>query len=319
MFEFCQTQFQTDGYVVIENVLSPEEVSTARQNLHTELLNYGIDHDQVMTGMEPPTNDVRKKSCLSNIYYCRWKLKLQLNRKIHDIFVNANNILEETYCPFAKSTGVLPYIDRICYRLPDRIRQEGGLQLHLDRRPHNDEADRSCFVGIKKYRPIQGFIALTDHVGNSSGGLQVVKGLNPVGDGSSSARNGVPLEFHHQFYEYFRQRVEPSTDTGDFYRMHDKSHSKLQSQCQTIQVPAGSLVLWDSRLPHATCERLAGYDSREVVYMSYIPNIDLNVKYWKNQAMHFKKNVAPDGTNVVVDRKYEVDDLSEYERELLGV
>ena len=36
------------------------------------------------------------------------------------------------------------------------------------------------------------------------------------------------------------------------------------------------MVLWDYRLPHATSERLEGDDSREVVYLGFLPSTDIN-------------------------------------------
>lgn len=109
---------------------------------------------------------------------------------------------------------------------------------------------------------MQGFLALTDHYGNESGGLKLVKG------------------FHTSFNEYFEKgsnKKESSTSIvetyGKFFRMHDKSFFSLQKKCEAINIPAGSLVVWDNRLPHATCEKLSRFDSREVIYMSYIPNI----------------------------------------------
>jgi len=140
-------------------------------------MQYNINHDEILSKKEEPNFDVRIKSKLSQIYYCKWKLSLHLNSDVYEIFKKANELLEQTFYPLGKSTDVLPYIDRICYRLPDIIRKEGGLALHLDRRPQTEINDVKCFENIKKYRPIQGFMALTDHFGNSSGGLQVVKGF----------------------------------------------------------------------------------------------------------------------------------------------
>lgn len=50
------------------------------------------------------------------------------------------------------SDDVLPYIDRVCWRLSDVIRKEGGLGLHLDKRPGIDGLEN-----IKKYRQCKVF------------------------------------------------------------------------------------------------------------------------------------------------------------------
>jgi len=302
-----QHKFRVDGYVVIENILSPDEITLARNNLHNELLNYGVNHENILNGIDEPPDSVRKKSDISNMHYCKWKLDLQLNQDIYNIYEQANSVIEETYYPLGKSSFMLPFIDRICYRLPDVIRQEGGLQLHLDRRPPSTRGDLRCFDGTKKYRPIQGFITLTDHYGNSSGGLKVVKG------------------FHNEFENYFDGH-ECTDKSGEFYRMHNKAHAKLQAQCKAIPAPAGSLVIWDSRLPHSTCDTLSGYDSREVIYMSYLPNIDVNKKYWINQRNNFINNIVPHAAASVknsdytkIDRTYSTEELSDYQKMLLGL
>ena len=36
------------------------------------------------------------------------------------------------------------------------------------------------------------------------------------------------------------------------------------------------MVLWDYRLPHATSDRLEGSDSREVVYLGFLPSVEVN-------------------------------------------
>ena len=80
--------------------------------------------------------------------------------------------------PLGFSDDVLPCIDRICYRLPDHIRREGGLGLHIDRNPyHPYKTDR--------FRPIHSFISLTDHYDFQSGGLQLID------------------KFHNEYDEYF--------------------------------------------------------------------------------------------------------------------
>lgn len=73
--------------------------------------------------------------------------------------------------PFGHSNDVLPFIDHVAYRLPDHIMAEGGLSLHIDRNPHRP------FSG-QYFRPIQSWIALTDHYGGESGGLLVVPGFH---------------------------------------------------------------------------------------------------------------------------------------------
>lgn len=290
--------FKLNGYVIIENILSPIEIETARNDLHESLKNIGINHDNIINGLEEVPTDCRIKSEISNIFYAKWKIDLQINEQMYLIWKELIN-QTITELPFGPHNDILPYIDRICWRLPDVLRQEGGLGLHLDRRP-----GINGLTSIKKYRPIQGFISLTDHYGSESGGLKIVKG------------------FHKIFNEYFDKNSEINFETsGEFFRMHDKSHLKLQKICEAINVPAGSLVLWDNRLPHATCEKLCGFDSREVVYLSYIPNVPLNIKYFNDQKENFIKNIQPPSylkdINKKVDRNYEINELNDWQKKIL--
>ena len=80
--------------------------------------------------------------------------------------------------------------------------------------------------------------------------------------------------------------------------------------------------MWDNRLPHATCNKLTGFDSREVIYMSYIPNVTLNMNYTTQQTEHFLSNIQPpayvDG-HTVTDKDYNNDALTPFQREILHI
>lgn len=297
-------EFLKNGYVVIENVFSDLEIESMRNKLHKKLLSFGINHDSIINGIEPPPQNTRIKGEASKIFYSRFKLNALLNEKMYNIFKTFIMTCikpSEGYPQHDNYDDVLPYIDRICWRLPDHIREEGGLGLHMDRNPWNP-------FGSSKYRPIQGFIALTDQFGTESGGLRVVKG------------------FHKIMNSYFEKSYDPeeAKSTGPFYRLHDKKHTNLQNELYPVDAKAGSVVLWDNRLPHATCKKLTSFDSREVIYVSYIPNIKINVDYWKQQAKNFMNNVPPPSYNdgddeQQVDRNYDPKVcLSKYQLELLG-
>jgi ectoine hydroxylase-related dioxygenase (phytanoyl-CoA dioxygenase family) len=294
-------QFKLDGYTIIEDILSQEQVDLTRINLHDLLKNKcGIDHDNIINFIDSPPENSRIKSNVANIFYSKFKLDIQINESMYLIW---KELIEKTIneYPLGPHDDVIPYIDRICYRLPDVIREEGGLDLHLDRRP-----GENFLSNVKKYRPIQGFVSLTDHYGENSGGLRLVKG------------------FHKQFDGFFSKDFNKNNweNSGDFFRMHSKSYAKIQNQLETLNIPAGSLVLWDNRLPHATCQKLKGCDSREVIYLSYIPNVPLNIKYAQEQKANFKLNLQPPsyltGTNLFVDRDYLIEDLTKFQKKFLS-
>ncbi len=135
-------EFRETGLLVIEDVLTGEEIETARNAFHNHLKEkLGIDHSAVIDGTaSPPLH--RIKSPVSRIFYPGWKL---LDVHMHP---NVSGLAKELLCktygsaedplfahPFAPFQDIHAYVDRICWRLPDSIRTEGGLGLHLDRNP----------------------------------------------------------------------------------------------------------------------------------------------------------------------------------------
>ena len=144
--------------------------------------------------------------------------------------------------------------------------------MHLDRNP-TDPYLLNTKDGIKKFKPIQSLLTLTDHFGSNHGGLKVVK------------------EFHKEIDEYFKDKIYEGG--GEFCRLNSKSHTNLEKRLEAIQAPRGSLVFWDNRLPHATFHKLGGFDTREVIFIGFMPEIDLNKKYCENQLKNIKKNIYP--------------------------
>jgi hypothetical protein len=258
--------FKEHGYVIVQNVFSNDEINDIRTNFHNELATLGIDHNAIMNGTKPPPDDVRGKSVTSNIRFPEWKLNVQFDSRIYML---TKTLMDATFSsgttpnfehPLGQSVGdLIPYIDIVCYRLPDHIRAEGGLSLHMDRNPYNPYG-----ASLKKFRPIQSFVSLVDHYGGESGGLQLVSG------------------FHKEYDTYFKNIIiDPTNTEGEFFRMHSKSYVSLQKRVQPLNVPKGSVVYWDNRLPHQTCAKLTSFDSREVVYFSYLPNVPINAKLLK--------------------------------------
>jgi len=301
--EYCD-----NGILVIENVFTDEEVTHIREGLHAQLQEHGMNHERLLAGLDVPPSGTRLKSESASFFYRKWKLDAQLNERVYRY---AKDLLVRTYGqriagfdhPFGTFNQVLAYMDRINYRLPDHIRAEGGLGLHLDRNPIDPYLQNS--TGLKKWRPIQGLITLTDHYGANCGGLQVVRG------------------FHKRIDDYFRSsRDDPIYACGgEFTRLVSKNHTALSKLLETIQAPLGSLIMWDNRLPHATCEHLLGNETREVIYTAYLPDVTLNRAYWQEQAKNLGKNIHPPAyikdPKAVGDRDWDEKDLNELQKQLL--
>lgn len=279
-------EFKENGFVVIEDVFSYEEISDIRNKFHTELKSYGIDHDILLSGdISSIENDgIRNKSAMANIFYSDWKMAAMCDVRVYNLskslMLNTFGSNEEDYKhPFEQFDDVLPLIDRICYRLPDSIRKEGGLGMHIDRNPTNPYLyDSNKNTHLKKWRPIQSLICLTDHFDAQSGGLKVVKG------------------FHKYCDEYF-SKTPTDYGFGEFHRLKSKGHTALERKLEFVYAPRGSVVYFDNRLAHATCDIHIGsngiVDTREVIYFSYVPNIGLNLNYCNAQTINMKKNLPP--------------------------
>ncbi len=106
-------------------------------------------------------------------------------------------------------------------------------------------------------------------------------------------------------------------------------HTSLSKKLEPINASKGSLVFFDNRLPHATCAKLYGHDTREVIYFSFIPKIALNVAYNEQQIVNLRQNIPPPmycnkhgndgGKDIRCDKDWSEDELSEFQLELLGL
>ena len=100
--------------------------------------------------------------------------------------------------------------------------------------------------------------------------------------------------FHKESDAYFSSAAPPAAQTrGEFYRLNQNSHSKLWKRLEPIDVPAGSLVVWDNRLPHATADTFLSGDSREILYTAYIPSIHINRRYVELQRDNLLQYLPP--------------------------
>jgi hypothetical protein len=302
-------EYDETGLLIVESLFSPQEVEDLRNRMHDQLMGMGIDHHRILDKTVECSEGIRKKSKVAKIYYSKWKMDAHLDERIYGVM---RELLVSTYGndekknyenPFESFDDIIPHIDRICWRLPDNVLAEGGLGLHIDRNPW-DPYLKGSKNGLKKWRPIQAILVLT-------GGLQVVSG------------------FHNETNDYFSvdspnyaQSYEIMKQGGEFYRMNSKTHAKIEKRLQPVNAPRGSLICWDNRLPHATTPRLSGPDTRECVFIGYLPKIPLNLRYCEQQLGNIIKNIPPSGqsddSGEKSDRDWEVDDLSKLQKKLLG-
>jgi len=234
-------QFRKDGVLVVENILTAEEIEEYRTKLRQDV--------PYCLPLKDELEYSDKRKFLENSFYYVWKLELQAKSNIYNIFKQL--YLENADMYGTDYDNVLPFIDRIGIRYPDNIYREGGLNLHVDK------------PGLK-YRPIQGFVTLTDQTTKNHGGLQLIKG----------------------FYQ-------KHTNHQSIYDSNLKNNRYLLNKLSDIKPKAGSMVIWDYRLPHKTNEYFDSNDTREVVYLSWIPNTKQNKKYHKDQYNNMMNGLPP--------------------------
>lgn len=159
--------------------------------------------------------------------------------------------------------------------------------LETDSCPHDLfglQRDALNVTEMKRWRPIQVFVALTENHRAETGGFECVEG------------------FHQKYNEYFKHKSTMNRDgmtgndtvcVGDFCRLLPKEDGHILSKFEHIEYAAGSLVLFDWRIPHANARSNTSGTTRIVVYTGFLPNVELNRKYCRKQLERYYDLSAP--------------------------
>jgi hypothetical protein len=236
-----------------------------------------------------------------DVFYGEWKLRLNEHSKVVSVITS---LWKMSYCaahpafksPFGQFDHNTPlaYIDRICFRLPEfivnsfggskRHRLQRSLTPHLDCCPQDVcEAIKSGShhqLQMKKWRPIQAFIALTDTIHPDEGGFEACPGL------------------HKRFETWANYRLPSlrmaSSDAtsqppcvGAFTPIRPIEDRDIIMRFEHIPCRAGDMVCWDYRIPHSNSRFNNKSEPREVVYVGFLPNILINRAYVQQQLSDF--------------------------------
>lgn len=236
--------------------------------------------------------------------------------------VDNDDFKRHPFGPFDTSRGYV-YIDRIGYRIPTKIAEclgnsgrkskkksrpiQRSLTPHLDCCPttilndyyfnqdksygennNGSNNDPTGKMPPSKWRPLQSFISLTDNLEPSTGGFEAVKG------------------FHRKFDHWARYERKPSVNpstgeisssshpcVGEFTPIRPKEDKDVLSQVTHIPCKKGSVVIWDNRIPHANSWKNNSDQTREVVYASFLPDVDINRKYAEKQLCDYESGLIP--------------------------
>lgn len=170
----------------------------------------------------------------------------------HAWFIRTRPNVINIYKKIWNTDKLVVSFDGTCY-ISKNCNKGDNIWTHTDQSPNS--------IGLQCY---QGFIALT----------------------SNKERTLVVYEKSHLLHEkYFKERNITSSKNWQLIE-HEYLNSIKESK-RVLEVPAGSLVLWDSRTFHQNRYGKADSEERIVQYICYLPKI--NKKNSKSQSVKREK------------------------------
>lgn len=150
--------------------------------------------------------------------------------------IRINKTVQSYFAHLWKSDDLVVSFDGSCY-IPKSLKKKDNIWTHTDQAP--DKKGLHC---------IQGFVALT----------------------SNSERTLVVYEKSHLLHEkYFEDRGIKSTK--NWFKIDHDYLKEISASKRILTVPAGSLVLWDSRVFHQNQYGEPNSEERMVQYVCYLP------------------------------------------------
>ena len=80
---------------------------------------------------------------------------------------------------------------------------------------------------------------------------------------------------------------------GQFTPIRMVEDSDIIKRFEHIPCLAGDFVLWDYRIPHSNSYKNTSKQTREAVYIGFLPNIQLNQEYIASQLVRYKAGMVP--------------------------
>ena len=329
-------KYLRDGVLVVDNILSAEELKAARDGLHETLLHHGVDTDD----LEHTGHHLQKLSSTNgsggvlDIFYPSFKLDIASNQKLFqatqqlwkasfaqngesedELIMQGKQEMYHPFGQFDTDKGYM-YIDRLGYRIPTKMAEEIGedticsleseqpkkskrknTAIQRSLTPHLDCCPTNYnSTNTSKWRPIQCFVSLTDNLEPNTGGFEAAVG------------------FHREFHQWAKERP-PSTITkrdvksgakcridvpgpcvGEYTHIRPREDEHVMKLVQHVPVISGSAVFWDNRIPHANAYKNDSLYSRAVVYCSFLPDVRINRDYVERQLEDYRLGRKPRDT-----------------------
>ena len=272
--------FETYGFVVIDNILSPNECAISCQEIWSFLQHHddNIDQENPSTWSEThwPKNICRNGGFMGKFPY--WKRMANLNEtfvsKQPQAWKNREN--RDVYSVFAKllCPKLWTSIDRYGVMRPKTTSELEEKEdwstksewLHWDLSPFHYGTSAAGFAPKKKIDRkgleenygglrVQGLITLTD-CPVENGGFHCVPG------------------FQHQFFQWREENINgygalPGIQRRNFIEVPENDELR-QHICQ-VPMRKGALLIWNSMLPHGNFPNQSKDEFRMVQYIKMIP------------------------------------------------
>lgn len=109
------------------------------------------------------------------------------------------------------------------------------------------------------------------------------------------------------------------------YPIRPNEDSEVLKKICHVPCKAGSVVVWDTRIPHSNSRRNDSEKNRAVVYASFLPDVPINHRYVTKQLNDYKQMRIPTDQWVGVDlenvphENETFPSFTQFERKLLGV
>jgi len=307
-------QFLDDGVLVVDDVLSPDEVSRSLEGLNNTLKRFGVRSlsvdDEESARAFSKLSSTNGSGGVLDVFYEPWKMEIATSPRL---FAMTQELWASAYCHNGESKETLPpeeayrwhpfgcfdynkgfvYIDRIGYRLPSGVAQTIGEKLHPERKkkaralqrsltPHLDCCPHSMYTDSAKWRPIQCFVSLTDNLEPSTGGFEAARGFHREFEDWASHRPPTIIS-QRDVGGSITEAQTTAPCVGQYTHVRPKEDRDIMDRVRHVPVKAGSAVFWDNRIPHANAYKHVGKHPRCVVYCSFLPDVELNRVYVKNQ------------------------------------
>ena len=279
------------------------------------------------------------------MFYADWKFELAQNPKLFAVlsqlwgatYAGSNHggndddagLFKHPHGEFNPQEGYF-YLDRVGYRVPEEISQLHSTgsrskpkPLQRSLTPHLDCCAKDLYGNmqnieekLRRWRPIQAFVALTPNHEANTGGFEAVPGFHRefeqhFGGGGSGAGQASEGERRKELADPEIQRI----CIGEFSPLVPKFDQTVLERFEHIGYGAGSLVCWDWRTPHANAQQntgraslpfspsfhvnercfrlLPGKTPREVVYTGFLPSVAVNKRFAEGQLASYRQGMLP--------------------------